>query len=97
MFSTYQYPAKSSVPQPPVPPNTLGTVNPSFSNVSTSSIGGKMQGEYILSEMDAKQHVAQFTPIVQNIPCKVEDTTRHIYPKGTHTIIWVPYFVCPVS
>jgi hypothetical protein len=42
-----------------------------------------MQGEYILSEMDAKQHVAQFTPIVQNIPCKVEDTERRIYPKGT--------------
>jgi len=83
MFSTYQYPARSSVPQPPVHPNTLGTVNPSFSTISTSSIGGKMQGEYIVSEMDAKQHVAQYTPIVQSIPCKVEDTTRRIYPKGT--------------
>ena len=84
MFSTYAYPEKSSVPNPPVPSGTLGTVNPSFSNVSTSSIGGPLQGEYINSEMDSKQGVAQYTPIVQNIPCQVRETEKRvIFPKGT--------------
>lgn len=84
MFSTYAYPEKSSVPNPPIPSGTLGTVNPSFSNVSTTSIGGSLQGEYINSEMDAKQGVAQYTPIIQNIPCQVRETEkRTIFPKGT--------------
>lgn len=82
MFSTYTYPEKSSVPRPPVPGNTLGTVNPSFNKISTSSISGTAQGEYINSQMDAKQGVAQYTPIVQNIPCKVNHDNK-IFPKGT--------------
>lgn len=89
MFSTYSYPETPTVPKPPVPSGTLGVVNPTLINVSTSSISGTLQGEYIGSEMDAKQGVAQYTPIIQNIPCHTV-SGKAIYPKGTLVLFTEP-------
>lgn len=90
MYSSYAYPAKSTVPQPPVPNANLGPVNTPLGTISTSSISGRNEGEYIVSLMDAKQGVAQYTPIIHSIPCLVPTNAhkrKEFYPKGTLVLI----------
>lgn len=92
MFSTYNYPEKSTVPIPPVPSGLLGTVNPTFGTLASPY---PAQGEYINSEMDAKQNVAQFVPQVENIACKVAKDTadnkdKKFFPKGTLVMFCEP-------
>jgi hypothetical protein len=94
MFSSYNFPAKSTVPQPPIPNANLGPVNTPIGNVSTATISGRNEGEYIVSPMDAKQGVAQYTPIVHSVPClvlndapKANIGNKQFYPKGTLVLV----------